>query len=108
MSSNPFLPQGLGLSFSTSTTSNGCQLSPGTATTICVTNRSRANAWIAWSNVSPPTAVFPVPDSGIGAQGMEVPPGMQLSIGTQNTGLYVSAILDSGTGVMTVVPGDGL
>ena len=107
MSSNPFLPQGNAVAISASTTSNGIAM-PYTGTTICITNRSRGNAWLTWSATSLPIAVFPTPGDAVGTLGIEIPPGVQVTIGTQNAAAYVAVVLDSGTGVVSIVPGDGL
>jgi hypothetical protein len=40
--------------------------------------------------------------------GAEIPPGVQVTLGVLNAAGYVAVILDSGTGVVTFVPGDGL
>lgn len=105
MSSNAFLPQGSTQALSTSTTSASVAMTPAISTTICVTNRSSSNAWVTWG-LTAPTAVFPV--AGTPQFGLEVPAGVQVTIGTQGQAAFVAAILLSGTGIMTITPGDGL
>jgi hypothetical protein len=107
MSSNPFLPQGNSVALTTSTTSNSIQVNY-TGTTVCLTNNSRGNAWVTWNLSSPPTALFPTPGDTVGQFGVAIPPGVQVTLGTQNQAGYVSAILDSGVGTLWISPGDGL
>lgn len=107
MSSNPFLPQGNAVAVNASTTSAGMAM-PVTGTTLCITNRSRGNAWVSWSNSAIPTAAFPTPGDAAGAQGIEIPAGVQVTIGVMNNAAFVGVILDSGAGVVSFVPGDGL
>jgi hypothetical protein len=40
--------------------------------------------------------------------GMEVPPGAQVTIGVNGANAFVAVVLLSGTGVVTIVPGEGL
>lgn len=106
MSSNPFQPACNGVALATSTSSNTIQV--GTqSTTLCLTNRSSSPAWATWG-MQPITATFPTPGDTSGQWGIEIPPMAQLTVSVGFIGAYVSAVLLSGTGVMTIVPGDGL
>lgn len=108
MAADPFLPFGNGVSISASTVSNSIgPLSP--APSVVVTNRSTTSpAWITWSPSPSPVAAFPVANSLTGAPGMEVAPGAQVSISTNGQNAYCAVVLLSGTGIVTIVPGNGV
>ena len=107
MSSDAFQPSGNGVSLNTSTTSASIQM-PAVSPCVVITNRSQSSAWVTWDPHSPPTAVFPASGNTTGTWGMEIAPMSQVTVGTGRNYLYFAAILSSGTGVMTFVPGDGL
>ncbi len=108
MSSDPFLPFGNGVSVGASTTSTGAGPMPPSPSLV-ITNRSTASpAWVTWSPSSVPTAVFPAAGDSVGAFGVEVAPGAQVSIGTNGQNAYVSVVLLTGTGIVTLVPGTGV
>jgi hypothetical protein len=106
VSSDPFTPQGSGVSINASTTSTGVVFfTPVTA--LAVTNRSETSpVWITWHVDDMPTAVFPSPENP--SFGMEIAPGAQVSIGVNGANMYVAVVLLSGIGVVTIVPGTGL
>jgi len=106
MSSDPFQPSSNGVAIATSTVSSGCALPPSRC--IAVTNRSTSPAWVTWSQVGPPTAIFPTPGNPSGQWGMEIAAGGLVSISVGYADAYFAAVLASGTGVMTIVPGDGV
>lgn len=107
MSDFAFVPQGNGVSINASTVSTSIQM-PAMSTAMCVTNRSTTSpAWVAWGTTAP-TAVFPVAGATAGSPGMEVAPGAQVSISCNFQNTFVAAVLLSGTGVISFVPGDGL
>lgn len=108
MSADPFLPFGNGVSINASTTSSGTgPLAP--APSLVITNRSTASpAWVTWNPTAVPTAVFPAAGDPVGAFGVEVAPGAQVSIGANGQNAYVAVVLLSGTGIVTIVPGTGV
>lgn len=110
MSANAFLPQANAFAFNASNVSNG--LNPGAITTsMLVTNRCKTSPlWFAWSGTSMPTAAFPISGDPVGVQGVEIPPNTQISIGVNGQALFVAGVLltASDSGVVTIVPGDGL
>ena len=55
-----------------------------------------------------PTAVFPNAGDPVGAFGVEVAPGAQVSVGTNGQNTYVAVVLLTGTGIVTIVPGTGV
>lgn len=108
MSANPFLPSGNGLAVNASTSSTAVAI-PIAVPSLVVTNRSTSSpAWITWNASSVPTAAFPVAGNTTGSFGMEIPPGAQTSIGVNGGNAFVAVVLLSGTGVVTIVPGDGV
>jgi hypothetical protein len=107
MSANAFLPYGNGLAVNASTTSTGVTMLP--TSTIVVTNRSTTSpAWVSWNGSTMPTAAFPPAGDPTGTQGMEVAPGAQVSIGVNGANVNTAVVLLSGTGIVTIVPGDGV
>ena len=110
MSANAFLPFANALAFDASNVSNG--VFPNQfVTSMLVTNRCKTSPlWLSWSSTAMPTAAFPVPGDPVGSQGLEVPAGAQVSISHNGQALYVAGVLmtASDTGVVTVVPGDGV
>jgi hypothetical protein len=107
MSSNPFQPACNGVAIATSTTSSSAQVATQ-APALVLTNRSSSSAWVTWTAAPAPVAAFPSPGDPNGSWGMEMPPMTQLSVSVGYVGAYVAAVLLSGTGVLTIVPGDGL
>lgn len=110
MSANAFLPQSTALAFDASNVSNGV-FPNQRVTSMLVTNRCKTSPlWLTWNDTALPTAVFPVSGDPVGSFGVEVPPGAQVSIGHNGQALYVAGVLltSADTGVVTIVPGDGI
>lgn len=108
MYGDPFLPLGNGVAFNTSTTSAGIAVPVPSASSLVFTNRSTtANVWVTWG-ASLPTAAFPTPGDTVGTFGVEITPGSQVSVSTNGRAAFVAAVLASGTGSLSVVPGIGL
>jgi len=102
-----FLPYGNCLAINASTSSVAVAMNPATA--IVVTNRSISSpAFVTWNASTAPTAVFPTPGDPTGVFGMEVAPGAQVTIGVNGANAFVAVALLSGTGVVTIVSGEGL
>jgi hypothetical protein len=102
-----FLPYGNSVSINASTSSVAVSMTSSTA--IVVTNRSTSSpAFVTWSGASSPSAAFPLPGDPTGSFGMEVCPGAQVTIGVNGQNSYVAVVLLSGTGIVTVVSGEGL
>lgn len=107
MGGYPFSPRGNAVAVNASTTSAGIAI-PVVTCALLVTNRSTtASAWVSWG-AALPTAVFPTPGDTVGVQGLEITPGSQVTISVNGTAGFVAAVLQSGTGVVSFVPGDGL
>lgn len=108
MSANAYLPQGNSLCVNASTTS--VAMNPAViVSSLLVTNRSTTSPlWVSWGTSSSVVAAFPIPGDPVGSQGIEVCPGMQVSIGTNGQSPWVAVVLLSGTGLVTITPGDGL
>jgi hypothetical protein len=102
-----FLPNGNCLAVNASTSSVAVAMGPSIS--IVVTNRSISSpAFVTWNASSAPTAAFPTPGDTTGVLGMEVSPGAQVTIGVNGANAFVAVVLLSGTGVVTLVPGEGL
>lgn len=105
MTANAFLSMGHAVVIEASTTSaNVANEEPGCEGGL-FSNESAAWAWIAFGKDNTVQAVFPV--TGTSRPGFALGPGAQATVRMPQEAHYIAAVLRSGSGAITFVPGEG-